>query len=52
MKWFYADMMSHGYKINEIDEMDYFYYMDVFIYRETHDGNDEWDRPNAFIDEV
>lgn len=37
--------------MNQIEEMDFLYYLELLAYDNEHE-EDEWEHPNAYIDEI
>lgn len=45
---FYSQLLEDRWKLNEIDEMDFFYYLDVLIYK----SKEKEKKGFAYIDQV
>lgn len=48
MKKIYLDLFKEGWTLTNIDEMDFFYYLDLLIYK----ANKEEKKDFAYIDQV
>jgi hypothetical protein len=48
MKEFYLQLLEQGWTLNDVDNMDFFYYLDLLIYKA---GKDETEG-HAYIDQV
>jgi len=52
IKGIYLDLINDaGWTLESIDEMDFFYYLDLMLYNSTNEKS-EWDRPSAYIDQI
>ncbi|MHB1651388.1 MAG: hypothetical protein ACYCVD_02790 [Desulfitobacteriaceae bacterium] len=45
---FYSQLLEDGWTLNDIDEMDFYYYLDILIYK----ANKKEKKDFAYIDQV